>query len=175
MIVKIPSTVKKIGEMAFANALMSSITIPSSVSSIGASAFKNYPVTIKIMNPDCVIVGSDETLGEPSHSTVYGYSGSTAEEYARAHGCTFKSLGAAPGQAKKNGKLTENGKVYYYVNGVKQKGLQTVNGKKYYFSAADGHRMTGLINVGSGKICYFSAKDGHMLTGLVNVGGGKIC
>lgn len=171
--VTIPSTVKKIGKKAFADTDLRSITIPKGVTSIGAGAFSGCSLSIKILDPDCVITESStpgSTLGDPRSSTVTGYSGSTAEAYARKWSYTFKSLGTAPGQAKKNGMLTENGKTYYYVNGVKQKGLQTVNKAKFYFSAKDGHMLTGLVKVDkAGHLCYFSAKTGKMLTGLVTV------
>lgn len=169
----IPNTVKKIGKMAFAYSALRDITIPKGVTSIGAGAFSGCSLSIKILDPDCVITESStpgSTLGDPRSSTVTGYSGSTAEAYARKWSYTFKSLGTAPGQAKKNGMLTENGKTYYYVNGVKQKGLQTVNKAKFYFSAKDGHMLTGLVKVDkAGHLCYFSAKTGKMLTGLVTV------
>ncbi len=72
-------------------------------------------------------------------------------------------------QAKKNGLITENGKLYYYKDGVKQTGLQKVDGKQYYFNS-NGSAATGLKKVGDDKY-YFSAKDYTMQTGWQTIDG----
>ncbi len=70
--------------------------------------------------------------------------------------------------SKKNGILTENGKIYYYINDVKQTGWQTVGGKKYYFGT-DYAAKTGLQTISS-KVYYFDT-NGVMQIGLKTVSG----
>ena len=68
----------------------------------------------------------------------------------------------------KVGWVTENGKKYYYYEGVKQTGFRTISGKKYYFGS-DGAMQTGMQTIGGKK--YYFGSDGAMKTGLQTVGG----
>ena len=47
---------------------------------------------ITILNTNCYFDDYKETLSDPSHCTVHGYKGSTAEEFAIKWGYKFKSL-----------------------------------------------------------------------------------
>ena len=49
------------------------------------------------MNPACEINQDSDTLGKPGTTTIYGCSGSTAEDYAGRYGYTFSSIGDYPG------------------------------------------------------------------------------
>lgn len=69
--------------------------------------------------------------------------------------------------AKKNGFVTENGKTYYYENGVKHKGWLTLNGKKYYFTKGAGVMCTGWLTDSKGNKRYFDKTTGVMATGWV--------
>ena len=67
----------------------------------------------------------------------------------------------------KVGWVTENGKKYYYYQGVKQTGWRTISGKKYYFGS-DGVMKTGWQKINK-KWYYFKA--GVMQIGWQKVGG----
>lgn len=74
---------------------LSSVTIPSSATKIGESAFQDcYSLTsVTVLNPNCSISDGKDTLGVPGTTVIYGYSGSTAQSYANKYGYTFSSIG----------------------------------------------------------------------------------
>lgn len=74
------------------------VTIPSSVTSIDGYAFQgcNNLTDIAILNPKCTIYENKDTLGSPTQTTIYGYIDSTAQEYAKKYGYTFKTLDQCP-------------------------------------------------------------------------------
>ena len=86
--------------------------------------------------------------------------------------CLMLSLAAAAFAVGESGLVTENGKTYYYKDGVMQTGLQTVGDRTYYFSVRDGHQMKdGWVNAGGGKY-YYCAADGHIMKdGRLNADG----
>ena len=91
----IPNSVKTIDEWAFAGcSSLKAVIVPDSVTSIGEDAFgwNDNLRSILILNKDCDIYDSENTLNYPEHTTVFGYPGSTAEAYAQKHGYTFKSI-----------------------------------------------------------------------------------
>ncbi len=94
--VTIPDSVTSIGDYAFyGDSNLISITIPKSVKSIGNSAFLYCHLKeITILNPDCEIYDSDDTINNTS--IIYGYENSTAQAYAEKYDRKFKSLGEAP-------------------------------------------------------------------------------
>ncbi len=193
----LPASLKTIGSNAFTGNRIDTVTIPASVTYIGSRAFSNsgggvtiggladtgnrQAKTVTIQNPYCTIDEHQDdpynpdsrygiyTFGNPSYTVIKGYTGSTAQTFAKKHGFTFQSIGTV-----KKGWVTEGGRKYYYQNGKKATGLWVINKKHYYFSVKDGHMLTGLVNTGNGKTRYFSPKSGVMLTGLVNTGGGKL-
>lgn len=72
---------------------ISSIIIPESVTSIGAGAFdlcENLSEII-ILNPECDIYYSSGTLGT-FNRTIYSYSGSTVQKYAKAYNLKYQSF-----------------------------------------------------------------------------------
>ena len=82
---------------------LTSVIIPDSVTTIGQSAFFDCSslLDITILNPNCTIgdeypVEDSPLLGEPNYTTVYGYSGSTAQAYAATHGYAFSALDQDP-------------------------------------------------------------------------------
>ena len=91
----IPNSVKTIDEWAFAGcSSLKAVIVPDSVTSIGEDAFgwNDNLRSILILNKDCDIYDSENTLNYPEHTTVFGYPGSTAEAYAQKYGYTFKSI-----------------------------------------------------------------------------------
>lgn len=75
---------------------LQSITIPESVAEIWGFAFGNCTNLREttILNADCWIADDDTTIDEAA--TIYGYNGSTAEEYAKKYGRVFVSLDEQP-------------------------------------------------------------------------------
>ena len=78
-------------------------------------------------------------------------------------------------QGIKNGLLIENGKIYYYINDIKQKGQKKINGYWYMFDMNDYSMRTGWFNhtqqtnpSGGPKTTYYDSK-GHMLYGFQNI------
>ena len=97
--VTIPNSVTNIEAMAFYwCSSLTSVTIPNSVMSIGNDAFSVCTSLdgIAILNPKCMIHENKNTLGSPTQTTIYGYIDSTAQEYAKKYGYTFKTLDQCP-------------------------------------------------------------------------------
>ena len=97
--VTIPNSVTNIEAMAFYwCSSLTSVTIPNSVMSIGNDAFSVCTSLdgIAILNPKCMIHENKNTLGSPDKTTIYGYIDSTAQEYAKKYGYTFKTLDQCP-------------------------------------------------------------------------------
>lgn len=100
-------SVRVIGEGAFANCeSLNKVILPQSVERIDPGAFSSYTPSLEsiyILNPDCAI---DDFAGTIDNSTViYGYSGSTAEAYAKMHDRTFVAIDA---QEQKSGTWGSN-------------------------------------------------------------------
>ena len=84
---------KKIDKYSFYFCGIQNIVIPSTVEEIGADAFIYTNLkNIVVLNSDCEIGDAESTFGQTGYTTVYGFSGSTAEAYARKYGYTFESL-----------------------------------------------------------------------------------
>lgn len=121
--VTISDTVTKIGRSAFSGcSALKSITIPESVSMICVCAFEKCMCLneITIKNPECSIIG-DYTIYNSKNSdgayifngTIYGYAGSTAQEYAEKYNRNFVSLDKNP-NAFIQGDISGNGKIDLY-------------------------------------------------------------
>jgi hypothetical protein len=82
--ITIPNKITTIEDDTFYNcSSLTSVTIPGSVTSIGECGFGYY-------------YDSDFNYNQIEGFTVYGYTGSTAEEYAKSKGFVFESLGEMP-------------------------------------------------------------------------------
>ena len=116
--ITIPDSVTSIGKGAFrACTSLTSITIPDSLTSIGGWAFVDCTSLTSITIPKSVTSIDDEEFGyyydketiaykSLNDFTIYGYSGTAAEEYANKNGFTFIPLDAEPGDADGNGDVT---------------------------------------------------------------------
>lgn len=125
--VVLPETVESIGEKAFSgcSALVScnipkgitaipeelfsgcssltAVDIPEAVERIGSGAFQDCTSlqTVTFRNPDCKITEKSGDTAIPC-GTIYGYGGSTAEEYAETYGLEFRSALGVLGTCGKN-------------------------------------------------------------------------
>ena len=73
------------------------VVFPSTCTYIGLFAFYGArPTSITVLNSNCEIYDSSDTLGKAGVTTVRGYKGSTAEEYALKYGYAFEALEGEP-------------------------------------------------------------------------------
>ena len=104
--ISLPSTLQTIAMNAFSYCDgLSEVDIPESVTTIGRDAFKECAnlKDIIIRNPECKIVGGKDTISNGTKDylgyfdgTIYGYKGSTAEEYAEKRGYKFADINDSP-------------------------------------------------------------------------------
>ena len=91
------SQLTSIGDGVFSVCIsLTSIEIPSSVTSIGNYAFNGCEklTSITILSRDVEIYDSSATI--PATTTIYGYAGSTAQDYAEKYGRAFVALPEEP-------------------------------------------------------------------------------
>lgn len=97
--ISLPQTLKNIGEKAFAYSGLTTISLPQGVISIDVDSFSNCNSlnSINFYSPTTVIYSASywgaHTI--PPSTTIYGYSPSTAENYATNNGRTFVNMGAS--------------------------------------------------------------------------------
>ena len=97
--ISIPNTITSIGDGSFSFcSKLASVDIPDYVKSIGVNTFSSCSnlESITIRNVECDIYDSKYTIANDTKGfsgTIYGYSDSTAEEYAKKYGYKFDSLG----------------------------------------------------------------------------------
>ena len=98
--VTIPNGVTTIGSGAFESCYqLKEIDVPESVTTIYNGAFHHCDSLEKITinHPYCKMYGDAIVESDNWHrTTIYGYEGSTAEEYAQKHEVPFESLGKIP-------------------------------------------------------------------------------
>ncbi|MBQ6863816.1 MAG: leucine-rich repeat protein [Clostridia bacterium] len=88
--VTIPDSVTSIEYCAFRECTsLTSVTIPDGVKSIGNYAFRGCEslTSVTILNPDCYIYSSADTISDTA--TIIGYDNSTAKTYARMYNRNF--------------------------------------------------------------------------------------
>ena len=107
--ITLPESLTTIANRAFYRCNnLNEIILPAGVSTIQYHAFEDCSglTKITILNPVCEIGNDYKTL----NGTIYGYSGSTAEEYAQRYNRTFVSLGDAP-KTVQSGDINQDGTV----------------------------------------------------------------
>ncbi len=94
--IKIGTGLKKIPEGAFLGVYPSNgIIVPKNVTSIGGYAFGGYndsKIKVTILNSKCKFANEFSIFTESTRITLYGYSGSTTQSYAKKYSKTFKKL-----------------------------------------------------------------------------------
>ena len=109
----IPESVTNIYESAFSHCdPLTSITLGKNIKKIDDDAFEECVNLqyVKILNPNCEL----SELSIPEETTIYGYEGSTAQEYAEKYNRTFIAIEnddtqltpTLPGDANCDGKVT---------------------------------------------------------------------
>ncbi len=116
--IDIPESVTSIGEWCFGRCeSLSEVTLHEGLKTIEPAAFKVDNALKSITVPKSVEIIDSYSLGCSWDSeneeeikidgfTIYGYSGTAAEEYANKNGFTFIPLDAIPGDADGNGDVT---------------------------------------------------------------------
>lgn len=105
--VNIPTSVKRIGNVAFMSTSITNITIPAGVQEIPFSAFARCPSLKSI-----TILGKTTTIDEYAFQgtmlmRINGYTGSPAEAYAKSHGIGFVSIGTYANEILNEEETTE--------------------------------------------------------------------
>ena len=103
--IELPDGVEYIGKSAFDGCdLLTELDIPSSVNYIGLFAFNRTDNLEKLIirNPECTIIDNHEEYAGGAYSvnpntTVYGYTGSTAEVFANNNGVNFAEIPVTSG------------------------------------------------------------------------------
>ena len=95
--VTFPESLQVIDAWAFEGCTgLTSVKIPENVTGVYYNAFSGCTGlrSVGVLNPDCGIdYYSEMTFGDPGTVTVYGYAGSTAQEYAERQGYAFREDG----------------------------------------------------------------------------------
>ena len=147
---KIPESLQVLGDGVFSYCKsLQSILIPKNVTKIGTECFagdtalKTY--RCESLNVDYGYLPYHEYDGvfvDCTSVTLYGYTGSTTEEYAEKMNLSFVSLGNPPGYVHPAGWYTENGKLYCYdEKGQKKTNQFAFDGQYTYYLQADGTPM----------------------------------
>lgn len=152
----VPDGVKTIGKRAFDGSVVKKIIFPKSVETIGSQAFVGTDLTsITVLNPSCDI--SDEAyigFSGGYDSIIYGYPGSTAEDFAKRAGLTFKVVGSdevtQPSTQKPVSNAQPKGKK---ITDVKSSGIYTVTGANTVAYAGPSNASAKTVTI-PGSITY---------------------
>lgn len=116
--INLPSYLETIHESSFENcSSLPSVTIHSNITEIEKLAFKNCTSlkNVEILNSEALITDSPMTFSNSStdySGTIYGYAGSTAENYANTYDRIFKDIESKEYYEK----FGYNGNTYQIVN-----------------------------------------------------------
>ena len=148
----LPDEVTYIGSQAFADCdSLESVTLPESVKTFNIDAFSSCDslYAIIINNPECVIKSDID-----SSVIITGYSGSTAEEYAKKHNKKFISIDG------------ENSSEYAAADFDMEKLLQ-----QYYFeSRTQSNSIFSFFSDGTCFEYYVEDPDDYDIDDLVQIG-----
>lgn len=113
--VKLSNSLVKIGNRAFINADLRSVTIPKSCITIEENAFYgNCYLSKVVIYPNTISIEGSETFTKNFWDwdvpTIYGYSGSYAQKYAKYIGAKFKNINKPAKPSKPNIKVSSSKK-----------------------------------------------------------------
>ncbi|WP_017472566.1 leucine-rich repeat protein [Amphibacillus jilinensis] len=94
--IEIPDSVTEIRQSSFRENSLESVTIPDSVTNIGNYAFQENNLTSVTILNDAVDFGSNVFRDNAMPLNLYGWDGSTTEDYANNRGYTFFAVDAKP-------------------------------------------------------------------------------
>ena len=152
--VTMSNSVASIGAFTFCDCTsLESITIPNSVTSIASYSFQDSGLT-KVTLPESVTSISYDAFRYCTNLTIYGYSGSYAEKYAKNNDIPFVALDAQVLKPTITKAIASDSKValnWTAVNGAEKYAIYTyVNGKYTCVgsraSTVTGMYVTGLTN-----------------------------
>ena len=134
--VTMPESVTKIGNDAFAKCnSLKSITIPKGVKEIDGWAFHDCGglTSITILN-ESVVINTEALYEANENCIIYGYTGSTAEEFALEHNRVFKTINSADTASKtklttKNTTIKLSKTSYTYDGKAKKPTVKVLNSK----------------------------------------------
>ena len=99
--VTFPDSLTEIDAWAFEGCTgLTAVTIPEHVGGVYYDVFAGCSAlrTVAVLNPECWLNDGSETLfADPYTVTVYGYAGSTAQQYAQRYGYAFRYDGCEYG------------------------------------------------------------------------------
>ena len=193
--VNLPETLTRIDTAAFCDCGLKSVKIPASVKSIGQCAFGYRNVFFGYDDVEL----DDRMNDKVQNFVIYGNGGSRAESYAKSNEFEFRkktgwvnksgkryyfnNYSAVKGWKKISNKwywfdskgvmatgwrMISNKWYYFNSSGVMVKGWQKIKGKWYYF-ASSGKMLTSWQKI-SGK-WYYLRPSGAMATGWCTIGG----
>lgn len=120
--ISIPDSVTFISNDAFLDCGMKEVTIPASVTDIAERAFGYKSVWVGVGNSDISVANMTGGTGyryEPIEGfTIYGYSGTVAELYAKGNSFTFVPLGTTTTEPPVSSKFTDVPADAYYADPV---------------------------------------------------------
>ena len=88
----IGSEITRIGNYAFSGSNISSVVFPESIAEIGQSSFFNCSGLTAVTIPKSVLKIEDDAFGSCGNLALKGYTGSTAQAYAKDNGIPFTIL-----------------------------------------------------------------------------------
>ncbi len=115
---------------------LTSIVIPKSVTSIGNSSFADCSslTSITFLNPNTTIPDYTDPIIDTA--TIYGYEGSTAQEFAEKYGRRFVAIGneIVLGDLDNDGSVTKNDALYLLYNALFGDEVYPLNQDVDYYS-----------------------------------------
>lgn len=125
----------------------------------------------KIYIPESVTVFGDDTFRDDNNLTIYGVSGSYAQDYANSHSIPFVAgyePGVNPTPIQEGWKQNSTGWWYQNADGTYVKSAWKKIGNYWYHFNASGYMQTGWQKIGSSW--YYLGTNGSMRTGWQKIG-----
>ena len=162
--ITIPESVTYIDDGTFCYCTsLRSITIPTSVTYIGRDAFYGCTSLRSMTIPETVTKIGKNAFAGCDNLTIYCYSGSYAEEYAKSSNTPYKLITEPCWKQNSTGWWYDNGDGTY-----PKSTWQNIDGSWYYFNNS-GYMVTGWLQ--DGNKWYYLESTGKMATGWKQISG----